>query len=62
MFFYDWYVGLNSAICELKQHVGEMLDRGLLLAVAFFVVYRAVLFCCARQRQQQQQLPFTVNL
>nr|QNL09949.1 GP5a [Porcine reproductive and respiratory syndrome virus]QNL09959.1 GP5a [Porcine reproductive and respiratory syndrome virus]QNL10059.1 GP5a [Porcine reproductive and respiratory syndrome virus]QNL10189.1 GP5a [Porcine reproductive and respiratory syndrome virus]QNL10239.1 GP5a [Porcine reproductive and respiratory syndrome virus] len=44
------------------KHVGEMLDRGLLLAVAFFVVYRAVLFCCARQRQRQQQLPLTIDL
>nr|QNL09969.1 GP5a [Porcine reproductive and respiratory syndrome virus] len=44
------------------RYVGEMLDRGLLLAIAFFVVYRAVLFCCARQRQQQQQLPFTIDL
>nr|AYO89471.1 ORF5a [Porcine reproductive and respiratory syndrome virus] len=44
------------------RYVGEMLDRGLLLAVAFFVVYRAILFYCARQRQQQQQLPITVDL
>nr|QIC50040.1 ORF5a [Porcine reproductive and respiratory syndrome virus] len=44
------------------RYVGELLDRGLLLTIAFFVVYRAVLFCCARQRQQQQQLPFTVDL
>nr|UJD73189.1 ORF5a [Porcine reproductive and respiratory syndrome virus 2]UJD73209.1 ORF5a [Porcine reproductive and respiratory syndrome virus 2] len=44
------------------RHVGEMLDRGLLLAIAFFVVYRAILFCCARRRQQQQRLPFTVDL
>nr|WNI04660.1 GP5a [Porcine reproductive and respiratory syndrome virus] len=43
------------------RYVGEMLDRGLLLAIAFFVVYRAILFCCARQRRQQQ-LPFTVDL
>nr|QGY98833.1 ORF5a protein [Porcine reproductive and respiratory syndrome virus]WOZ07392.1 GP5a protein [Porcine reproductive and respiratory syndrome virus 2]QGY98843.1 ORF5a protein [Porcine reproductive and respiratory syndrome virus]QGY98853.1 ORF5a protein [Porcine reproductive and respiratory syndrome virus]QGY98863.1 ORF5a protein [Porcine reproductive and respiratory syndrome virus] len=44
------------------KYVGEMLDRGLLLAIAFFVVYRAILFCCARQRQQQQQLSSSVNL
>nr|WOZ07382.1 GP5a protein [Porcine reproductive and respiratory syndrome virus 2] len=44
------------------KYVGEMLDRGLLLTIAFFVVYRAILFCCARQRQQQQQLPSTVDL
>nr|WOV65743.1 GP5a protein [Porcine reproductive and respiratory syndrome virus 2] len=44
------------------RYVGEMLDRGLLLAISFFVVYRAVLFCCARQRQQRQQLPFTIDL
>nr|QCY51159.1 ORF5a [Porcine reproductive and respiratory syndrome virus 2] len=44
------------------NYVGEMLDRGLLLAIAFFVVYRAVLFCCARQRQKQQQLLFSVDL
>nr|QGY98593.1 ORF5a protein [Porcine reproductive and respiratory syndrome virus]QGY98603.1 ORF5a protein [Porcine reproductive and respiratory syndrome virus] len=44
------------------KYVGEMLDRGLLLAIAFFLVYRAVLFCCARQRQLQQQLSFTVDL
>nr|QNL09689.1 GP5a [Porcine reproductive and respiratory syndrome virus]QNL09979.1 GP5a [Porcine reproductive and respiratory syndrome virus]QNL09989.1 GP5a [Porcine reproductive and respiratory syndrome virus]QNL10389.1 GP5a [Porcine reproductive and respiratory syndrome virus]WOZ07422.1 GP5a protein [Porcine reproductive and respiratory syndrome virus 2] len=44
------------------KYVGEMLDRGLLLAIAFFVVYRAVLVCCARQRQQQQQLSFSVDL
>nr|QGH83579.1 ORF5a protein [Porcine reproductive and respiratory syndrome virus] len=44
------------------KYVGEMLDRGLLLAIAFFVVYRAVLFCCDRQRQQQQQLSFSVDL
>nr|AYP65207.1 ORF5a protein [Porcine reproductive and respiratory syndrome virus] len=44
------------------RHVGEMLDRGLLLAIAFFVVYRAVLSCCARQRKQRQQLPFTVDI
>nr|QNL10249.1 GP5a [Porcine reproductive and respiratory syndrome virus] len=44
------------------KHVGEMLDRGLLLAIAFFVVYRAVLFCCTRQRQQQQQLPLAIDL
>nr|AHC53264.1 ORF5a [Porcine reproductive and respiratory syndrome virus] len=44
------------------RYVGEMLDRGLLLAIALFVVYRAILFCCAGQPQQQQQLPFTVDL
>nr|ASV51642.1 ORF5a protein [Porcine reproductive and respiratory syndrome virus] len=44
------------------RYVGEMLDRGLLLAIAFFVVYRAVLFCCARQRQQQQRLPSSADL
>nr|APU51036.1 small unglycosylated protein [Porcine reproductive and respiratory syndrome virus] len=44
------------------KYVGDMLDRGLLLAIAFFVVYRAVLFCCARQRQQRQQLPSTADL
>nr|AYO89561.1 ORF5a [Porcine reproductive and respiratory syndrome virus] len=44
------------------RYVGEMLDCGLLLAIAFFVVYRAILFCCARQRQQQQQLLPTVDL
>nr|QGY97963.1 ORF5a protein [Porcine reproductive and respiratory syndrome virus] len=44
------------------RYVGEMLDRGLLLAIAFFVVYRAILFCCVCQRQQQQQLPLTVDL
>nr|AYP65175.1 ORF5a protein [Porcine reproductive and respiratory syndrome virus] len=44
------------------KHVGEMLDRGLLLAIAFFVVYRAVLVCCARQRQQRPQLPTSVDL
>nr|AHC53148.1 ORF5a [Porcine reproductive and respiratory syndrome virus]AHC53202.1 ORF5a [Porcine reproductive and respiratory syndrome virus]AHC53211.1 ORF5a [Porcine reproductive and respiratory syndrome virus]QGY98933.1 ORF5a protein [Porcine reproductive and respiratory syndrome virus]QGY98993.1 ORF5a protein [Porcine reproductive and respiratory syndrome virus] len=44
------------------KYVGEMLDRGLLLAIAFFVVYRAVLVCCARRRQQQQQLSFPVDL
>nr|AHC53220.1 ORF5a [Porcine reproductive and respiratory syndrome virus] len=44
------------------KYVGELLDRGLLLAIAFFVVYRAVLSCCALQRQQRQQLPFTVDL
>nr|AYP65135.1 ORF5a protein [Porcine reproductive and respiratory syndrome virus] len=44
------------------RYVGEMLDRGLLLALAFFVVYRAVLFCCARRRQQQQQLKSTADL
>nr|USO12774.1 ORF5a protein [Porcine reproductive and respiratory syndrome virus] len=44
------------------RYVGEILDRGLLLTIAFFVVYRAVLFCCARQRQQQQQLPISVDL
>nr|WOZ07312.1 GP5a protein [Porcine reproductive and respiratory syndrome virus 2] len=44
------------------KYVGEMLDRGLLLTMAFFLVYRAVLFCCARQRQQRQQPPFTVDL
>nr|WOZ07332.1 GP5a protein [Porcine reproductive and respiratory syndrome virus 2] len=44
------------------KYVGEMLDRGLLLTIAFFVVYRAVLLCCARQRHRQQQLPFTVDL
>nr|WLK78504.1 GP5a [Porcine reproductive and respiratory syndrome virus] len=44
------------------KYVGEMLDRGLLLAIAFFVVYRAVLFCCARQRQRKQQLPSTADL
>nr|QGY97893.1 ORF5a protein [Porcine reproductive and respiratory syndrome virus] len=44
------------------KYVGEMLDHGLLLAIAFFVVYRAVLFCCARQRQQQQQLSISVDL
>nr|ALB26771.1 ORF5a [Porcine reproductive and respiratory syndrome virus]QGY98343.1 ORF5a protein [Porcine reproductive and respiratory syndrome virus]QGY98353.1 ORF5a protein [Porcine reproductive and respiratory syndrome virus]QGY98363.1 ORF5a protein [Porcine reproductive and respiratory syndrome virus]QGY98373.1 ORF5a protein [Porcine reproductive and respiratory syndrome virus] len=44
------------------RYVGEMLDRGLLLAIAFFVVYRAILSCCARQRQQRQQLSFTVDL
>nr|QGY97953.1 ORF5a protein [Porcine reproductive and respiratory syndrome virus] len=44
------------------RYVGEMLDRGLLLAIAFFVVYRAILFCCARQRQQQQQLSISVDL
>nr|AYP65199.1 ORF5a protein [Porcine reproductive and respiratory syndrome virus] len=44
------------------RYVGEMLDRGLLLAIAFFVVYRAVLSCCARQRHQQQQLSLTVDL
>nr|AYP65143.1 ORF5a protein [Porcine reproductive and respiratory syndrome virus]QBH74643.1 ORF5a protein [Porcine reproductive and respiratory syndrome virus 2] len=44
------------------RYVGEMLDRGLLLAIAFFVVYRAILVCCARQRQQRQQLPSTVDL
>nr|QXE39848.1 ORF5a [Porcine reproductive and respiratory syndrome virus] len=44
------------------KYVGEMLDRGLLLAIAFFLVYRAVLFYCARQRQHKQQLPLTVDL
>nr|WOP33770.1 GP5a [Porcine reproductive and respiratory syndrome virus] len=44
------------------KYVGEMLDRGLLLAIAFFVVYRAILFCCARQRQPKQQLPLAVDL
>nr|AHC53184.1 ORF5a [Porcine reproductive and respiratory syndrome virus] len=44
------------------KYVGEMLDRGLLLAIAFFVVYRAVLVCCARRRQKQQQLSFPVDL
>nr|AYP65231.1 ORF5a protein [Porcine reproductive and respiratory syndrome virus] len=44
------------------KYVGEMLDRGLLLAIAFFVVYRAVLVCCARQRQQHQQLQSPVDL
>nr|AYP65223.1 ORF5a protein [Porcine reproductive and respiratory syndrome virus]QBH74653.1 ORF5a protein [Porcine reproductive and respiratory syndrome virus 2] len=44
------------------KYVGEMLDRGLLLAIAFFVVYRAVLSCCDRQRQQQQQLKTTADL
>nr|AYP65247.1 ORF5a protein [Porcine reproductive and respiratory syndrome virus] len=44
------------------KYVGEILDRGLLLAIAFFVVYRAVLFCCARERQQQQQLPSAIDL
>nr|WOG33842.1 GP5a [Porcine reproductive and respiratory syndrome virus 2] len=44
------------------KYVGEMLDRGLLLAIAFFVVYRAVLVCCARQRQQQPQLSYSVDL
>nr|UTT87560.1 ORF5a protein [Porcine reproductive and respiratory syndrome virus] len=43
------------------KYVGEMLDRGLLLAISFFVVYRAVLFYCARQRRQQQLL-FAVDL
>nr|UVH34534.1 GP5a [Porcine reproductive and respiratory syndrome virus] len=44
------------------KYVGEMLDRGLLLAIAFFVVYRAILFYCACQRQRKQQLPSTVDL
>nr|ASK40175.1 ORF5a [Porcine reproductive and respiratory syndrome virus] len=44
------------------KHVGEMLDRGLLLALSFFVVYRAVLFYCARQRQRKQQLLLPVDL
>nr|AIC75893.1 ORF5a [Porcine reproductive and respiratory syndrome virus] len=44
------------------KYVGEVLDRVLLLAIAFFVVYRAVLSCCTRQRQQQQQLSFSVDL
>nr|UTS56137.1 ORF5a protein [Porcine reproductive and respiratory syndrome virus 2] len=44
------------------KYVGEMLDRGLLLAIAFFLVYRAVLFCCACQRQRRQQLPLAVDL
>nr|AHA86252.1 ORF5a [Porcine reproductive and respiratory syndrome virus] len=44
------------------RYVGELLDRGLLFAIAFFVVYRAVLSCCARQRQQRQQLPLTVDI
>nr|ASV51586.1 ORF5a protein [Porcine reproductive and respiratory syndrome virus] len=44
------------------KYVGEMLDRGLLLAIAFFVVYRAVLFYCARQRQWKQQLQISVDL
>nr|AYP65127.1 ORF5a protein [Porcine reproductive and respiratory syndrome virus] len=44
------------------KYVGEMLDRGLLLLIAFFVVYRAVLVFCARQRQQHQQLSLTVDL
>nr|UJD72989.1 ORF5a [Porcine reproductive and respiratory syndrome virus 2] len=44
------------------KYVGEVLDRALLLAIAFFVVYRAVLSYCARQRQQQQQLSYSVDL
>nr|AFU75332.1 ORF5a [Porcine reproductive and respiratory syndrome virus] len=44
------------------KYVGEMLDRGLLLAIAFFVVYRAVLFHCARRRQRQQQLSSAIDL
>nr|WGH53966.1 ORF5a [Porcine reproductive and respiratory syndrome virus] len=44
------------------RYVGEILDRGLLLTITFFVVYRAVLSCCARQRQQQQQLSYSVDL
>nr|UTT87548.1 ORF5a protein [Porcine reproductive and respiratory syndrome virus] len=44
------------------KYVGEMFDRGLLLAISFFVVYRAVLFYCACRRQQKQQLLFTVDL
>nr|QDM55217.1 ORF5a [Porcine reproductive and respiratory syndrome virus]QDM55218.1 ORF5a [Porcine reproductive and respiratory syndrome virus]QDM55220.1 ORF5a [Porcine reproductive and respiratory syndrome virus] len=44
------------------KYVGEVLDRALLLAIAFFVVYRAVLSCCARQRQQRQQLSYSVDL
>nr|QGY98103.1 ORF5a protein [Porcine reproductive and respiratory syndrome virus] len=44
------------------RYVGEMLDRVLLLAISFFVVYRAVLFYCARQRQRKQQLLFAVDL
>nr|QDM55243.1 ORF5a [Porcine reproductive and respiratory syndrome virus] len=44
------------------KYVGEVLDRVLSLAIAFFVVYRAVLSCCARQRQRQQQLSYSVDL
>nr|QDM55242.1 ORF5a [Porcine reproductive and respiratory syndrome virus] len=44
------------------KYVGEVLDRVLLLAIAFFVEYRAVLSCCARQRQRQQQLSYSVDL
>nr|AGW23843.1 ORF5a protein [Porcine reproductive and respiratory syndrome virus] len=44
------------------KYVGEMLDRGLLLTIAFFVVYRAVLVCCARQSRKRQQLPLTVDI
>nr|WLS42695.1 membrane protein [Porcine reproductive and respiratory syndrome virus] len=44
------------------KYVGEVLDSVLLLAIAFFVVYRAVLSYCARQRQQQPQLSYSVDL
>nr|UTT87601.1 ORF5a protein [Porcine reproductive and respiratory syndrome virus] len=44
------------------KYVGEVLDRVLLLAIAFFVVYRAVLFYCACQRRRKQQLLFAVDI
>nr|AFO73489.1 ORF5a [Cloning vector pEAVrMLVB4/5] len=47
MFFYDWYVGLNSAICELKQHAVHdcivILALGCAITCLLLILHRSAL-------------------